>query len=284
MQTFLRWLVNLLPADQWKAAVLGALLGVVFSAAFALSYDALRRLRRLVPLRRMLGSLADPERSIGLYVRGMFVQGNTYQSREPQYLPLGPMHVILRQWGNIPEVVGTADVRAANDVANILGAVGKREAFVYRSLEHDWDEWTQDLISIGGHYKTERLLDIGEPRVVSLPKADTFRTLPDKRDFTATTCDYGLIYRGRHPQTGAAFLALMGIGALGTEAAGYFLRTQAATLAALFPGSGYAVIVQTALNDGRQGAKPVWWWPHPTSARRVVHTVAWHCWKRRAGL
>src|SRR6266568_2942492 len=202
MRKLLDWLINLLPPDQWKAAVLGAILGAVFSAALGLAYGALRRLQRLVPLRRMLGSLAEPNRPIGLYVRGMFVQGNTFYSREPQYLPVAPLQIMVRPWINIPEVVGAADVRVANDVANLLGVVGKREDFAYRSLERDWDEWTQDLVAIGGHYKSERLLDVGEPRIVSLPAPDRFHTLPDNRDFIcAGLRDYGLIYRGRHPQT-----------------------------------------------------------------------------------
>ncbi len=269
-QAVANWLVSFLPADLWKGAVLGA----VVSGVFVATASQAKRLLRRSPIKALLGGLATDEGRPAFYVRSMFTQDNKFMSKEPQILPNGPTQIQISAWQNIPEVVALADVAAASDMAGLLADAGVRAAIEFRSLEKDWDRWTEPLVSIGGHFKTYRLLEVLEPKVVEYVPV-RFRVLKTGQELVARDGnDYGLIVRAPHPVTGATCLVVMGLGALGTEAAARFLRTNALVLGRALGRAPLTIVVRAALGHGREAAVPVCIAPSPSWARRCMCPLA----------
>jgi hypothetical protein len=155
------------------------------------------------------------------------------------------------------------DVKAAILVLNLLAQSSKGTQVVSRSPRDEWNQWTSaDVVSIGGHDVTWRILDRFSPRVVEYVPNETFRV--GKKTFIARMpCDYGLICRGLDPLSNRAFLVVVGIGGLGTEAAARFLFTRSGLIARLFPRSGFSILVRASWKDHAQLVQPVWSWPEP---------------------
>ena len=263
-------------------ALLGAILGAVASAVFALSSTSLTRLRERRPRRLLLGPLAKDKATIGVFIRGMFVPNKEFFSREPEY-PSGMAGTItVRKWVNIPEVYGAADVRAASDLFRLLGEVAGEQVIAFRSVETDWKNWSEDAIAVGGHFKTLQILEVCEPRIVGFRNPDAFRSLVSRHLFEATgQTDYGLIYKGYHPASGRTFLVVMGLGAVGTEAAAHFLCSNAARLGNLTAGAPFAALVAVDLTQGREGGVLHWLQPKPTWWRRILYWKNWRAISRK---
>jgi len=271
MSNLLDSIRGLLTAEQW----VGAILGATVSAVFAATYATIRAALRLRPLRRVLGKLASNETPTAIYVREMFVHNGELYSKEPEYLPSAPTTITLAgPYPNIPSVTGQADVLAASDVAALLGEAGKRADIVFRTLEKNWDTWNEPLVTIGGHFKTFRVLEIAKPHLIdySLTAVDRFTVTATGRAFINDgITDYGVIVKALHPVTKAPCLVIMGLGALGTEGAAHFFRNNARTFARLFGSGPFAVVVKVDLQHGRQAGVPVWLGPSPVWWRRVQH-------------
>lgn len=271
MGSLIQGLWGLLSAEQWVGAVLGAAVSAIFAATFT----AVRAVLRLRPLRRVLGKLADNDMATAIYVREMFVRQGALWSKEPQYLPTAPTTIHLAgPYPNIPSVMGQADVVAASEVAALLGEAGKRAEIVFRTIEEDWDTWDEPLVTIGGHFKTFRVLEIATPRLItySLAAVDRFTVAGSNQQFVNDgNTEYGVIVKAIHPTTKAPCLVIMGLGALGTECASLFFRRNARTFAKMFGSGPFAVVVRVALQHGRQTGVPVWIGPSPARWRRVVH-------------
>ena len=281
MLTKLSQILGLLTPEVWAGAILGALV----SAVFAVSTGFLRQFAKLFPLRRLLGDLANNDVDCLVFVRGMFVQNNTFLSRVPQQG--APLQIIVQQWVNIPEVFGAADVRAASDLFNLLGEAGRRERIQFASIERDWDRWNSDLVCIGGHFKTDRVLQLAAASLVQYRHPNAFASTDGTRTFPAGgaggTTDYGLVLKVTHPVTSRTCLVLMGLGGLGTEAAAHYLRFNARMLGRLFGARDFAVIVEGDVAHGKEAARVCWFSPVPSRIKRILHPFHWFRRLRHAG-
>ncbi len=276
-------LVSLITPDQWEDAVLGTILGAVLSGLFAASTGLFKALRDRRPLKRLLGSLAESTTATGLYIRGMFVQGNTFYSRDPEYHPGMAGTVTVRSWVNIPEVFGAADVRAASQIASLLGTSGKQQSLVFRSIVADWDKWDEPAFSIGGHFKTDQILKHCQPSLVSLQQFDRFRVGASGPDFVAIgDDDFGLIYKGFHPTSGQPFIAIMGLGAVGTEAAAYYFHMNAPQLGRTYGSDPFALVIRAPLTQGYQGGSLAWASTPTFSLRHVLHPLLYRQYRARS--
>ncbi len=269
---------GLVPTDTWKDVALGVILGAIASAVFALVLTTLSRLRQRRPRNVLLGPLAKDRTTISVFIRPMFVPNKEFFSREPDYQPGMAGTITVRKWPNIPEVYAAGDVRAASDVLRLLGDVGRNQVIAFRSIEADWKNWSEDTIAIGGHFKTFQILEACEPRIVGFRNPDAFRSLVSTHIFEAAgQSDCGLIFKGYHPASRRTFLVVMGLGAIGTEAAAHFLRVNAAPLGSLTAGAPFAAVVTVDSTQGPQGAVLHWMHPKPTWWRRLLY---WSTWKK----
>ncbi len=262
---------GLLTKEQWVGAILGASVSAIFAATFA----TIRAALRLRPLRRVLGGLVGNDGPTAIYVRDMFVHQGALWSKEPQYLPTAPTSIGLAgPYPNIPSVTGQSDVMAASDVSALLGEAGKRADITFRTLEKNWDTWNEPLVTIGGQFKTFRVLEIATPQLIeySLDAGDRFTISATGEVFANDgVTDYGIVVKAMHPVTKVPCLVIMGLGALGTECASLFFRNNARTFAKMFGGGSFAVVVKVGLQHGRQAGVPVWLGPQPACWRRVMH-------------
>ena len=129
-----------------------------------------------------------------------------------------------------------------------------------------------ETVAIGQVYKAVQILDTCEPRLVGFRNPDAFRSLVSQELFEAKPgVDYGLIYKGRQPNSQRGSWVVMGIGDLGTQAAAYFLRVNAGLLARFTGGSPFAAVVGVDVNRGREAGQLRLLLPRPSWWRRLLY-------------
>lgn len=258
-----RVLAEVLRGLDWS----GALLGAVVSGVFAGSWGIMRLVWRKRPLRRFLDDLSDERKPLAIFVRNMVSSDSKYSST----LPDGR----IEHWQNF-SVVGQADVEVATDVLNLLGQAGRARNFSWRSISEEWGNWSDPLICVGDSFKASKALELCTPRLVRFDRPDTFVTEQNSMSFQADAqFDYGLIYRGHHPQTHNSCLVLFGAGVQGTEAAGAYLRRHARILARLYGSGAFAAIIRVGWQDGRDSGSVVWLSSGVSRLLPALHLRTW---------
>jgi hypothetical protein len=227
----------------------GAVLGAVVSGAFAGSWTSVRAFGRRRPLRRLLGQLSDPDLPVSVFLRDMVSVDRKYYSWNPSGHADG--------WQDFA-VVGQADVEVAGDIANLLGRAGRRGSLKWRLLERDFELWNEPMFCVGGSPKVDKVLELCRPKLVSFSAPQTFSTCDGQTFDMSDGWDYGLIYKGRHPQTGRDTFVFFGFGVAGTRATGGFMLRHANTLASLYGDHPFAVILRARLADGKDSAEVAW--------------------------
>lgn len=273
----LKEIVALVTADVWVGAILGAVVSAVFSLAFVGAVTAWKWLLLHHPVRRLLGDLVKASEPVGVYVRSMFHHDrqNKYISPRPDYFP---PHTTghFDQWQNIPYVVATSDHEASTDFLNVLGQVDKKDGIEFFSVHDDWSRWDHHVVAIGGHFKAEKLREVCEPRYLTLEDHTGFVVIPTGDKYVAEgTTDYGAIYKGTNPHTKKTCFLLMGLGALGTEAAGHYLRTRGADLGRMVGSEPFLLVVTADLDLGKDSVRVVDLYPRPTWRRKSLHPITW---------
>ncbi len=129
---------------------------------------------------------------------------------------------------------------------------------------------------MGGGFKTDRIFELAEPRLVELVDNSAFRFNDSDNLFQGINGnDYGLIYRITHPSTGKICIVLMGLGVRGTEAAGYYFRTNASILGKIFGDNDFAFLVHVRIDHGKETATPCWYLPKPKLIKKIFHPFIW---------
>lgn len=275
-----------LTKEMWESAILAAIVSAVFAGTMSFLVHAYRILRRLSAIRRLLGPICRNE-PVAFFSKRLYSKDRTYLSDEPNYFPPHTQKKPSTH-PNIPYVVGTAQMGAAADIMHLLGQVGRQAGVNYLSADADWDVWDQHLFVIGGSNKSNAIFSSCEPRLVEIvqykiQETDTigFRLTDSNEIFSAINHDdYGLILKTKYPPTGAWCFVVMGIGSLGTEAAAYFLRKNAAMLGRAYGGRSFAVLVHVRLEQGKQSARLHRWNPIPTWTRVLLHQSLWAEYRR----
>ena len=134
--------------------------------------------------------------------------------------------------------------------------------------------WSENVITVGGSFKTDRIFELAKPQLVELVNNSDFRFKDSERLFQAINGnDYGLIYRVTHPSTGKICIVLMGLGVRGTEAAGFYFRTNASVLGKMFGDKDFAFLVHVRIDHGKETATPCWYLPEPKLINKLFHPV-----------
>ena len=255
----------------WLDSTAVLLLGALALLLGAVAWSVLRWWMAQYPVRCLLGRLATEPVTANLFIRGMFVPGNEFFSRAPEYPPGTGGGVTVHKWANIPEVHTASDVCAVADILQLLATSNSRLAFAIRSAEASFSGPNDETIAIGSHHKALQILAMCEPRLIGFRNPDAFRSMVSQEIFEAKPgIDYGLIYKGRHPTSQRAFWVVMGLGDLGTQSAAFFLRTNGGSLAR-FTGAGpFAAIIAVDNNRGGEAAQLRWLHPRPSWWRRLL--------------
>lgn len=272
---FLKWIQQISP-EIWQGAVIGTTVSALFATLYSLLKLGIFKARSQLPIRKMFGGIADNRSPCSIFLKTLYSHDRFYYSREPDFFP---PHTTNKEscWQNIPSVVAEADMQAATDITNLLGQIGKRENITFRSVSEDWDLWSEHILSVGGNFKTTRIFEIANPKLVELVNNVSFRFSDSDKLFQAVDGnDYGLIYRVTHPVTGKICFVLIGLGIRGTEAAGYYLRTKAALLGKMFGSRDFAFLVQVRIDHGKETTSPCWYLPEPNLLERIVHPIIWY--------
>jgi hypothetical protein len=242
----------------WPNLLAGAVLGAVASITFAGLWNVAHWIWRRFPLRALLGELADNRREMSIFLKDM-------KSRDGKYYSL-PDVEYRDAWGNIASVVSRSDVEAAADLLNILGQAGRTLNINWRQIDRDAEIWDEPLVCVGGNFKAKKALELCVPQLVRY-KDLVLQTVDDDQCFKPDqTSDFAVIYRGRHPGTGATCFVVFGMGSAGTLAAGSYLRRHARHLGRLYLARPFAVVIRVGWHNGKDAAVPVWlspnvgWW------------------------
>lgn len=265
-----RWLQDAFPPDLWKGAVLGAIVSAVFAAAWAL----LRRSSKLRPIRRLMDGFANRGEEVAIFVERLQSQNKYYSFDIPDFAP--PRTTGQKgQKQNIPHVVANVDMQAASDFLYLLGSVGKRDNITFPSIPEDWNRWSMHQVSIGGNFKSEQILAAKPQPLVVLHNQSQFKFHDRAQAFGPTRYDAGIICRIKHPTTKKKCMVIMGLGVLGTEAAGHYLRTHAVDLGKMFGREDFAILVRARIDQGKEWATPRWYSPEVPRRNRILHPVVW---------
>ncbi len=271
---FVGWFQSI-SSEMWQGALIGAIVSAAFAAALSSIRKSISKLKSQLPIRSLLGAFADNNSPCSIFLKAIYSHDGYYYSAEPNYFPPQTANRVCR-WQNVPQVISDSDVQAATDFTNLLGQVGKRENVTFRSIAADWDLWSENLLSVGGNSKTDRIFELQNRRLVDLVNNDAFRFTDSDQLFQAINGnDYGLILKVTHPSTGRLCIVLMGLGVRGTEAAGYFFRTRASFLGKMFGCRDFAFLVHVRIAHGKETASPCWYLPEPNITRKMLHPVIW---------
>lgn len=275
LEPFIQWFHSI-PEEMWKGAFIGAIVSALFAATFSFLKQTLLKVKSQFPIRKVLGDISNDDSPCSIFLKELFSKDIYFYSSEPNYFPPHTANKESR-WQNIAHVIADADVQAATDFTNLLGQVGKRKNISFRSLTEDWDLWSENIVSVGGGFKTDRIFELANPRLVELVNNASFRFNDSDSLFQGVNGNnYGLIYRVTHPVTGKVCIVLMGLGVRGTESAGYYLRSKASILGKMFGGNDFAFLVHVRIEHGKETASPIWYMPEPQTTKKILHPLLWY--------
>lgn len=241
-----------------------------------------RRIKNLLPIRLALGVLCSNAVPCLIFVKHLHTPqyDNRYKFKQPDYFPpqtTGKEETAI----NIPSVIAKADTTAIGDLLNAMGQAGRHEAIEVVDPVTHWDKWDGSIACVGGSFKAHQVWNKCEPLPVVLD-GGTFRVLPTGDRLVAENLqDFSLICKTKNPDNGRDVWLIVGLGAYGTEAAGYFLRTSLATLGKMFGSSCFAVVVRTTLTEGGRQASLWWYTPDVKWWRKVVFWPTYRRFKPR---
>ncbi len=256
-------------ADAVVATVIGGIFsGCAWATARLLQWALSRR-----PLYLLLATFRDNNTKCLVFVRPMECKGGELVSKVPDVFPPYTSNRV-EKWQNIPRLVSTSCMSAAKDILVLLGQVGKVRNIDFATPELDWDKWTFPMVLCGGSSKTREVLASHATPPVEL-EGDGFRVASTNLHYRAVNNqDFGLVWMTSYPPTGKRCLVVFGLGCLGTEAAGYFVRQNAGFLGSAFAGRDFAVLVRARLSQGRESASAIWMTP-PRRSFRWLHPFQW---------
>jgi hypothetical protein len=240
-----------------------------------------RRAMTRSPVRSVLGDLADDKVPCMVFVNHLFTpqRDNTYSLRLPDYFPPGTTGREDARV-NIPYVLAKSDSTAVADLLNAVGQAGR-----YRSIEivdpvTHWEKWDASIVCVGGSFKSERVWEKCRPPV-AIEGSSLKISLTGERLRAAAPQDFGVLCKTRNPENGRDVWLIIGVGVYGTEAAGYFLRTNVRTLGRMFGKSAFTVVVRTTLMEGGRQASLWWYTPEVSLWRQIIFRRTYRSFCRR---
>jgi hypothetical protein len=235
------------------------------------------RIAIYLPRRAALGELAKKDIPCLIFVNHLFApaRDNAYELSIPDYFP--PRTTGKTEGRvNIPDVIATSDAIAIADVLNVLGQVGRHEAIEIVSPVTHWQEWNSSIVCVGGSFKSDEIFRKCQDLPVVL-QGSSFRVVANGRILSAVgNEDFGLICKTSNPENGREIWLIIGLGARGTESAGFYLRNNLRMLGFVFGRTPFSIVIRTSITGGGRQAS-LYWYSNIGRLRRLLHPIA--CWR-----
>jgi hypothetical protein len=183
---------------------------------------------------------------------------------------------------NTPRVIATADAIAIADVLNAAGQVGRYERIEIVDPVAHWRHWDCTVVCVGGSFKSEEVFRKCKDLPVII-EGSLFKIVSGNRPLQAVgNQDFGLICKTFNPENGRDIWLVIGLGGVGTESAGFYLRNNLRALGAVFGKSPFSIVVRASITGGGRQATLFWhsgisWYRKlicPIACRRFSSSVA----------
>jgi len=238
--------------DIWGGAILGAVIGAIVIPIvwWLISYFG-SWWKNTKPQNQLLGPLRLQEEKCQVFVRDFLIDRNSrLLSVEPR-IGVGEVPNVIQLWADV-------DGKAAADVLNVLGQVGKTRNISIVRLSQDTGQWNSHVIVIGGQSrKSFDFYDNFEYVKYSMDANEIY----DNRGGPILREDgfgYGIILKARNPfkteGDGIGFL-VGGFGTLGTVAASYFFREHFKDLGKQFGSKYFGIVVRAPVTAGEEAVE-----------------------------
>lgn len=237
----------------------------------------LNKLATYLPRRAALGELAKNSVPCLIFVNHLFTpaRDNKYSLSVPDYFPPGTTGLIESRI-NIPRVIAKSDATAIADILNAMGQVGRDEAIEIVDPVTHWQQWDSAIVCVGGSFKSDEIFRKCKDLPVVLDGAN-FRVVPENRVISAkNNLDFGLICKTSNPENHRDIWLIIGLGANGTESAGFYLRNNLQMLGLVFGRSPFSIVIRASMTGGGRQAS-LFWYSTIGTLRRLLHPVA--CWR-----
>ncbi len=266
---------NSISYEIWIGAIIGAIISALFMLFFSFLKGIIFKIKEQLPVRKVVGDFANDEQICSIFLKNLYSHNYEYLSNEPNFFPPYTKNT-QREWQNIPFVIANSDFQAATDFTNILGQIGKRKNIIFRSIENEWDLWSENILSIGGNYKTEKIFELSNNKYVEITENNSFK-FNDHSElfFSKDNNDFGLIYKATNPATQKKCFVIMGIGVEGTKAASYYFRTNLSQIGKMFGKNDFALLVKIKIGQGRENSKLAWYLPNISLSSKLCHPLIW---------
>ena len=256
--------------------IAGAIVGsVIIPLLIFLVTKFLMTVFNQVSKRKLLGNFKDNNLLSKIYLKELVDtnKSNTYLHKLPDYDP--PKTSNQYSPGiNIPNVYAKCDVECMTDFINILGSVGKTKNIQFSSVEKEWSEWDNPIVSIGGHFVTDKIFDKCNP-IYCKKTNDSFKLNNMKEPVKCYGKDYGLIMKTKNIEHDFDVFVLMGLGVRGTSASGFFFRKYYNHIAKLYGSKAFALLLKCELNEGKEDATLINFYPEPAIYKKILHPFVW---------
>lgn len=248
-----------LTRDIWIGAILGACLSaIVIPGVFLLARATWNWWLETRPARRLLAGIAHQDEQCKIFIRDLVLPQNaSVLSVEPR--------VGIGRVPNVTELWPDVDAKAAADVFNVLGNVGKTRNIEIVRISEDTGQWNSHIVVLGAQanksFDFYRLMRNVAFRVdhQNIIESSTGEVVP-----RADGYGYGIILKATNPfkthgKKGVALL-IGGFGTLGTAAAGHYFRENYRELGKAFGRSDFGVLVRASVTGGEQAVERLHEW------------------------
>jgi hypothetical protein len=226
----------------------------------------------LIFLSQLSGALPTYERNLT----------QKYVASYPEPLPTNQGNLGYDRFQNIDLVWTEADGRCAADVFNILGRGSITKNIRIADTIIDWNKRDNPIFTIGFNPKTKNLIrtcapiwfEISDPRFLQIEghnlRLDAI--LPN---------DAGIIQKTFIRNSSIPVIILAGLGANGTETAGYFFNQNFVHLGKLYGNRPFCVLIKTDTSQSRNYYEVKAIYPRPPFLRMVLYPITSFRWSRK---
>ncbi|MBU1854464.1 MAG: hypothetical protein KKF89_01985 [Nanoarchaeota archaeon] len=272
-------ILNIITTDE---IIAGAIVGsIIIPSLIFIVAKFWQAVFKQIPKRKLLGDFNDNNLLSKIYLKELVDtnKSNTYLHKLPDYDPPKTSNH-YSQGINIPNVYAKCDVECMNDFINIMGSVGKTKNIQLSSVEKQWNQWDNPIVSIGGHFVTDKIFEKCKP-IFCKKTNDSFKLKNMKEPVKCYGKDYGLIMKTKNIEHNFDVFVLMGLGVRGTSASGFFFRKYHNYIAKLYGSRAFALILKCELNQGKEDAKLFNYYPEPPLYKKILHPLIWKKFKNK---
>lgn len=233
----------------WISALIGAIIGsIIIPILYEFGKKLVNWYKNSRPARKVFESIFDQGELCKIFIRDFFIDSGT---KLYTYVPKEGNKIVP----NIQELWADSDARAATNIFNVLGRIGKTKNIELRKNSQDFGEWNTNIIIIGAHAsKSKEFFNIMDNVTYRIDAENIIDNISNEKIKREDGFGYGIIVKAKNPykigkKNGIGFL-IGGFGTLGTEAATYYFRENYIKLGSEFGRKYFGIIVRAKASAG----------------------------------